>query len=337
MTDFWIHSGYHLAARNADGQLLLSDDLLRAWWRRPEVAPVDESCRAERALHAALLLEPTKPVSTDELAALQDPDARENYQLVLDWRTRLQAAPTLEAAYLDIFRAGDVTVPPVFIDQLAQMIVQCVLGESPDPLEARAAELFFRPQKVALNDGTVMLADSAVVDMHQSGGLYGDLGRLLVESNIKPRTVHLDVIGADNANLYWSRDEAHDTVLGFHYGQPGLTAFCHVIEKWVRHFFSVEVIVKPLPSIEEKNWAWHIGLDAEATAILNDLYQTKTLDADRNRRILSLFRLDFVDGSVVRSDVARRPVYMACAMTTKEQLRIKPQNLLLNLPLASIS
>ena len=56
-----------------------------------------------------------------------------------------------------------------------------------------------------------------------------------------------------------------------------------------------------------------------------------------NRRILSLFQLDFAEPAVVRPDVAGHPVYLACAMNADNVLRIKPQNLLLNLPLASIS
>jgi len=37
---------------------------------------------------------------------------------------------------------------------------------------------------------------------------------------------------------------------------------------------------------------------------------------------------------VVRADVAGRPVYLGLAMNADGVLRLKPQNLLLNLPLA---
>ncbi|MDO8306555.1 MAG: DUF6352 family protein [Herminiimonas sp.] len=326
-----------MTQRDADGRLLVSDDLLRAWWHRPEVAPIAESCANECALHAALLDAPRRAVTEAELASLQDDDARDNYRVLLGWRDRLLTAPTLEAAYLDIFRAGAVTVPPAFIDQLAQMIVHGMLADSEEPLQVRAAELFFRPQKVAIEDGAVMLADAATVELHASGGNYGDIGRLLIEANTKPRRVELDVIDQENADTYWARNERHDTVISFAYGRAALTAFCRVIEKWVDHFYGVAVVVRPLRSIEAKHWAWHIGLDAEASGILNDLYAGVELEEARNRRILSLFQLDFVDPSVVRHDVAGRPVYLACAMNEADLLRVKPQNLLLNLPLASIS
>lgn len=335
--DFWPQSGFKLAAHDADGKLLLSDELLRMWWHRPEVAPVDESCDKERMLHAALLAAPRRCVSADEVAALQDADARENYRILLDWRDRMLAAPTLEAAYLDVFRADTITAPPIFIDQLAQMIVHGMLRACDEPLQIRAAELFFRPQKVAIEDGAVMLADAATVELHATGGNYGDIGRLLVEAKTRPRQVELDVIDQENAQQYWARNARHDTVISFAYGRAALTAFCRVIEKWIRHFYDVAVVVRPLRSIEAKHWAWHIGLDAEATGILNDLYAGVELNAARNRRILSLFQLDFVDPSVVRADVAGRPVYLATAMNTSDILRIKPQNLLVNLPLATIS
>lgn len=337
MHDFWQHCGYNLTTRNADGHLLVTDDLLRAWWARPEVAPVAESCAVELALHASLLATPQRVVTQQDIAALADPDARENYGVMLAFRDRLLAEPTLEAAYIALFRSGDVTVPPLFIDQLAQIIVRGILDGGDDGVLARSAELFFRPQKVAVEGGVVMLADAATVALHASGSNYGDFGRLLVESKTKPRRVDLDVLGSDNAARYWQRDEAHDTVLSFQSGSPALNAFCRLIELWVRHFFSVDVYVESVPTIESKRWAWHIGLDAQASVMLNDLYNGVELGLERNQRILSLFRMTFADRQLMRPDIAGQPVYLACAMNEQDVLRIKPQNLLLNLPLASIS
>jgi hypothetical protein len=337
MPDFWRHSGFHLADRDAEGRLHASDALLRAWWMRPEVAPIAESCAAERTLHAALLQAPRRAVAAQELAALQDLDVQQNYLVLLAWRDRLLGAASLEAAYLELFRQGDITVPPLFIDQLTQMIVHNILHDSEDPLEARAAELLFRPQKVALQEGVLLLADAETIEIHATGANYGDIGRLLVEAKARARRIDLDVMDRGNAETYWSRSEKHDMVLSFNDDHAGLAAFCRVIEKWVRHFYAVGTVLKPLRTIESQHWAWHIGLDAEATGMLNDLYNGKELESERNSRILSLFRLDFIGDAVVRPDVAGHPVYLACAMNRDAILRIKPQNLLLNLPLASIS
>ena len=106
-----------------------------------------------------------------------------------------------------------------------------------------------------------------------------------------------------------------------------------MIEKWVSHFLKVTVKVKPLRKIDEAKWAWHIGLDAESTAILNSLWKGEQVDAGRMRRILALFSLEFADTAAMRADIAGRPVYLALCAGEDDVVRMKPQNLILNLPL----
>jgi hypothetical protein len=106
------------------------------------------------------------------------------------------------------------------------------------------------------------------------------------------------------------------------------------MEAWLARFFDVRVTVTPLARIEEPDWAWHIGLDAQASSLLNDLWRGASLNAERQRRILALFRMDIADASLLLPAVAGRPIYLAAAMDEDGQLRIKPQNLLVNLPLA---
>ena len=52
------------------------------------------------------------------------------------------------------------------------------------------------------------------------------------------------------------------------------------------------------------------------------------------QRLLCLFRLEFDDPADMRPALAGRPVWMAMAMDERNRLRLKPQNLLMNLPLA---
>ena len=318
--------------------MLVSDDFLRAYYLRPEVRPVDASCAGEIALHQALLEAPRMQVQAAQIDAIADTDARSNYRILLNFRARLLAAPTLEACYLGLFAAGDVSVPPLFIDQLAQIILRNILEGTDDALELRAAELFYREQKASLQQGAVMLADLETVELHASAGASGaaggSLGQLIAEAQAPPQTVALDVLDSGNAELYWLRDERHDFVISINRGSAVVAAFCGVLERWILHLSGVSVTVKSVPRIDEARWAWHIGLDAQSTALLNDLWRGEEVERDRLARLLALFRLDFADASEMRADIAGRPVYLALSMGDDRVVRMKPQNLLTNLPLA---
>lgn len=335
MNDFWRPSGHHLLAQDGEGRLAMTDDFLRAYFTRPEVRPVEESCAAERELHAALMEEPRMAVAPALIEALADADARDNYAVVLDFRDRLVAAGTVERCYLSLFEGERVPVPPLFVDQLAQVILRQLLAQAEDPLRPRAAELLFRSQKVSLVEGAIMLADAEVVEMYAASGGFGSLGELVIEAQTPTRSVDLDVLNKENGAIYWQRDERHDTVLDVSFTQPGLDALCRVLEGWVAHFLDVRVSIQPVREIRDQRWVWHVGLDAESTVILNDLYQGLDVDEERLGRILSLFRLEIEDASLMLPEVAGRPIYLAMAMNTDNILRLKPQNLLVNLPLAA--
>jgi hypothetical protein len=331
MPDFWRNSGFRLLERDAAGRLRVTDDFLRAYYLRPEIHPVEESGPVERELHAALMAEPRLRVPEKELKSLEDADMQENYRVLLRFRDRLLAAGTLEGAYMALFK-GAVDVPPMFVDQLAHAVLRNVLDGTDDALRLRAGELFFREQKATLKDGHVLLADLETVEMHASGNRYGSVGRLIVEAQGELGAANLDVLDSANAALYWERESRHDTVVSFTYGRPALDAFARVIEKWVQHFLSIAVRVKPVRQIEEPRWAWHVGLDAESTALLNELWAGNQVDAGRMRNILALFALRFQDPAAMRGDIAGRDVYLALS-AEDGVVRMKPQNLLLNLPL----
>ena len=310
----------------------VTDDYLRAYFLRPEIHPVEESCEAEARLHASLMQDPRRSVSQEELARLQDRDARDNYEFVLRFRDRLLNAGTVEGCYMSLFGAG-VDIPPLFVEQMVHVILRNVLDSVADPLQARAAELFFRDQKATIQEGHALLADLETVQMHASGSQYGSLGRLIVEAQGAPASANLEVLERANAALYWERESRYDTVISLTYGRAALDAYCRVIEAWVFHFLSIEIHIKPVKNIEELRWAWHIGLDAEATSILNSLWSGEQVDAGRMRHILGLFRMDFADPGEMRRDIAGRCVYLALASDENHVVRMKPQNLLLNLPL----
>jgi hypothetical protein len=310
----------------------VTDDFLRAYYLRPEIHPVEDSGEGELALHSSLMDNPRRKLGETDLQAVEDPDARDNYRVLMRFRGRLLAAGTVEGCYMALFK-GPVDVPPMFIDQLAHVVLRNILDGCDDPLRLRAAELFFREQKATLQEGHVLVADDETVRMHAAGNRYGSVGRLIVEAQGELGKVDLDVLDRANAALYWERESRYDTVISLTYGRAALDALCRDIETWIAHFLNLKVSVKPIRRIDEAHWAWHVGLDAESTAILNELWAGGEIEAGRMRRVLALFALQFDDLAAMRSDIAGRIVYLALSCGEDEVVRMKPQNLLTGLPL----
>ena len=104
---------------------------------------------------------------------------------------------------------------------------------------ARAAEVFFRQQRVSINDGAVMLADAETVNLHAESGGLGNLGRMLREVNAPLRSLELDVLDDGNHLEYFNRDERRDTALQINPGLPGSLALCGLLERWVGHWMDL--------------------------------------------------------------------------------------------------
>jgi hypothetical protein len=353
MQNFWPSSGFDQLQRNARGWLEPTDDYLRLFLQRPELALLPESCPNEIKLHTALLAEPARTVGLVELAAIKDADARESYTLFVNFRNELLAAGTLEACYLGLFRRGVMGVPPLFLDLLAQAIVRNVLHDSTDAYEVRAGEILFRQQRLTIEQGQILAGDLSVLDMLKDTGGLGDIGRLLAEAKAPLREVRMEVLSDANAADYWragerynflldlthevNNDLSHGLVLTMTRARSGLTALARVLEKWVQHLLGVTVRIRPLQKIDDDAWRWHVGLDVNATALLNDLYEDRPVEAERMQRLLSLFRLEFANPQEMRADVAGKPIYLGLMMNEARELRLKPQNLLLNLPLPALA
>jgi hypothetical protein len=293
--------------------------------------PVEESGEAELRLHAALMESPCRGVSESEFLSLEDKDVEENYRIILKFRDKLLKAGTVEGCYMSLFK-GAIDIPPMFVDQLVHVTLRNILDGADDPLRLRAAEVFFREQKATIQEGHALLADLETVEMHASGNRYGSIGRLIVEAQGDLAKAELDVLDRANAALYWERESRHDTVISLTYGRPALDALCRVIEAWVFHFLGTGIQVKPVRKIDEPRWAWHIGLDAESTAILNELWSGAQIEQGRMRNILAIFALQFDDPAAMRTDIRGRTIYLALSCEDGV-VKMKPQNLLTNLPL----
>ena len=331
MPEFWVSSGHHLTPRTEGGGLAVTDELILAYLARPELLPPEEACDAERALHASLLAAPCRPVAKEEIARLADADARENWSMMLAFRDRLVAAPSVEAAYLDLVRHGAGSTPPIFLNQLVHLILRNALDSCADPYVLRAAELFFRPQKVSFHEGARLLADGEIVEEHEQKRSQSPLVAMLGQEP----AAELDVLDDGNSWTYWSRSDAFTMALNLGSNPRSREGLARAIETWVGHLLGIAISVEPIASIEDPDWRWFVGLDAEATRIGNALWQGQDLEEDAQARILALFRLSFRDTSFVDPNMIGFPVYLILAMTPDRMLRMKPQNLLVGLPLAA--
>ncbi len=290
------------------------------------------------------------PVSPAALAELADADARENYAAFLAFRDALLSAGSLQACYGGQLHQGAVTLAPVFMDAMVQALLRQWLDGCDDAVELRAAEMLFRPQRITLHEGRVLAGDADTLQRLNADGGFGAIGRLLAEARLPLRTQPLAVLNEHNQAAYRLDDERHrfvldltptvTTPLAHGLGVPvmlknsGLAALGRVLQRWVEMWLQVRVRITPQARIADAHWRWHIGLDAESTALLNALYRGEPVDDERQQRLIGLYTLHFENPAEMQSDVAGKPVYLGLAMDARQRLRIKPQNLLLNLPLA---
>lgn len=330
MTHFWAASGHLLLDREPGGGLVVTDDFLKAYLARPEILPPEEACAAERALHARLSAEPQAEVSKAEIAAIEDADARENWQFLLGWREQLLAAPTLEAAYVRIIRGGASGIPPLFLDQLVQVILRSALDEVEDPFVVRAAESLFRPQRVTAQDGTILLGDAEVIAGHEADRHASPLLAMLGGEAV----TSLDILKPANAEQYWQRSDGFDMVLDLGGKPSGRAALGQALRYWIRQIHGFDVAIEPLDSFSDADWRWFVGLDAEATAIGNALWQGRQPGTEALSRVLGLYRLMLPEDVPVLAAAKGKPIYLIMAMNSERLLRLKPQNLVAGLPLA---
>jgi hypothetical protein len=328
--DFWVSSGHHLLDRDEAGRLLVTDAFLKAYLARPELLPPESACQAELCLHHELLMHhPRRPVGKEEIAALEDPDARENWAFMIAFRDHVLAAPSLEAAYLALARGSADNIPPLFMNQLAQVVLRNALDYQHDACVLRAAELFYRPQRVTSHEGAVLLADAETIELHEQNRHASPLLNMLGG----PAVTELEILDEKNCEGYFARSDAFDMVLKL--GGAGSAArrgLATAMEIWIRHLLAVGVNIEPVERIEDEDWAWFVGLDAEATRIGNALWAGGDLDPEAAQRVIALFRLTFSDTGEVQPQVGARPVWLILAMTPDRTIRMKPQNLIAGLP-----
>jgi uncharacterized protein DUF6352 len=327
MNDFWLSSGHHLLDRSEGGGLDLTDEFLKVYLARPELAPPPEACDAERNLHASLLAEPRRPVTPAEVASIKDADARENWEVMLGFRAVLLAHPTLEAAYLDIVR-NNRKVPHIFLNQLVHVILRSALEGCEDPYVLRAAELFFRPQRMTLHDNSLIAADEETI----AGTSNKPVSPLVSMLGI-PAEAQIDVMNDDNAAHYFEHSDQFHVALDLSGGQRGHIALARVMERWIAHLLGIKVDIEPFTEVRDASLSWYVGLDADGTKIGDALWNGDELDERQKGSVVGLYRLTFPDPSVVVERARDEPVFLILAAGGDKVLRLKPQNLVTGLPI----
>jgi Family of unknown function (DUF6352) len=326
--DFWLACGHHLLDRDAAGRLLVTDEFLKIYLARAELVPPPESCLAERRLHGILLGNPRQAVTASQIAAIADPDARENWEMMIAWRNHLVRNGTLESAYLEIVRRS-ISLPQVFIGQLIQVILRNVLDDCSDSFILRAAEMFFRPQKLTVEGNSIIAWDeetaASVSDRRHQSPLFALLGL--------PAATEADMLTDSTADSYWHRSDRFDMGFELAAGQRGSAALGQVIARWVSHLLAVDVAVEPLTELRNAPLSWYVGLTADATRIGDAIWNEDDADSLLQARLVGLYRLNFRNPSDVIEKVRGEPVYLLAGMTADEVLRLKPQNLVTGLPI----
>lgn len=327
MTDFWHSCGHHFLDRDESGGYVVTDDFLKVYLARPELIPPPEACSAERNLHAALIADPRRTVAASDIMEIADNDARENWGLLIGFRDHLLRHKTLEAAYIDLMRRGVGKTPPLFINQLVHLILRNALDDVADPHILRAAELFFRTQRVTLHDGSLIAADEETI----AGGGEAPASPLVSMLGLPPDAA-IEVLDDNNAGSYWERSDRFDMALDLSGGRAGLAALAKAMERWVEHLLGFAVAIEPLTELRNAPLSWYVGLDTDATQIGNALWQGDEPDENAMSRVVGLFRLGFRDPGLMLDKVRGEPIYLVLAMSREHLIRMKPQNLVTGLP-----
>jgi uncharacterized protein DUF6352 len=327
MKDFWLSCGHHLLDRDEGGGLLVTDEFLKVYLARPELTPPPDACVVEKTLHAALMTDPRRPVAPDDIAAVADADARENWQVMIAFRDHLVRHRTLEAAYLDVVRTG-AKVPHLFLNQLVHVILRNALDGCADPFVLRAAELFFRVQRMTLHEGALIAADEETI-----AGTSGTPTSPLVSMLGLPTEAEIDIMSDENAEHYFEHSDLFHVAIDLTAGRRGIAALAEAMRRWIAHVLNVEVTIEPLTELRDAKFTWYVGLDSDGSKIGDLLWNGEELDEAAAARVVGLFSLTFPDRDAVMEKVCGDPVYLILAMTGDKLLRFKPQNLVTGLPI----
>src|SRR5262249_8478408 len=169
-------------------------------------------------------------------------------------------------------------------NQLVHVILRNALDGCEDAFMLRAAELFFRPQRLTAHEGSLIAADDETI-----AGVGAQSASPLVSMLGLPTNAAIDVLNGDNAASYWERSDRFDLALDLTAGRRGLAALGEVIVRWLEHLLAIKGTIEPLTAVRDVNLAWYVGLDAQATRIGDALWRGEEVDDATQGRIARLY------------------------------------------------
>jgi hypothetical protein len=223
-----------------------------------------------------------------------------------------------------------------FTHQLAQIRLRHLLGPDVMAYEARPGEMLFRAQKISVgDDDEVTAVDELTIDLYAMAGAFGDPGELLAQNRAPLRSVDLDVRDEDNAPTNWAGDERFDIAADRDESRSRRA------ERVVQSTGAVDCPFsrgRPTDHATTRKQTSALGMTHRTRRrgkfAAQRPVQSRRSHLERMERLLCLFELTVADPGAVRAGIAGCPVYLGMARDHEQRLRLKPQNLLLNLPLA---
>ncbi len=208
--------------------------------------------------------------------------------MMIAWRDHLVGHGSLEAAYLAIVRRN-IHFPRILVGQLVQVILRNALDGCEDVFALRAAEMFFRPQKLVVQ-GTSIIAvdeetDTAFVQ-HSPSPLLALLG--------VPVATEFNILSEATAASYWEQSDRFDMALDLSPSERGMAALGDVIARWLAHLLAIDVVVEPVAGLQNLQWSWYVGLTSEATYIGDAIWRGDDLADAVRARLIGVLRLAFL-------------------------------------------
>ena len=205
--------------------------------------------------------------------------------------TAWRRPPTLEAAFLSLFRGSVSGIPPLFLQMLTQLVVRAAMEERRrrlhpprrrDPVPPAARR---HPPGRAPAGRRGMAGKPRWRRRPRDGGPVAGRSR-----RAAARGGGGGAVRSERRRLR-PRSDAHDLALDIAEGRPGQHGLARALERLIAHLLGEDVAIRPAAVIEDPDWRWHVGLDTEATAITNDLWNGEAVEQARLARILWLGKL----------------------------------------------